>query len=98
MNALIKFFALTSLLSISGTAMASGAGEQLLDLTNHWVGFFSIGVFILAYMLVMAEEYIHLRKSKPVMLAAGIIWAAIAAVYASNGMPHAAEVAVRHNL
>ncbi|MFW2371541.1 MAG: sodium:proton antiporter NhaD, partial [Gammaproteobacteria bacterium] len=29
---------------------------------------------------------------------AGIIWAMIAAVYASNGMPHAAEQAVRHNL
>ena len=98
MNLLMKFFALTSLLSISGAALASGASEQLLDLTNHWVGFFAIGIFILAYLLVMAEEYIHLRKSKPVMLAAGIIWAAIAAVYASNGMPDAAEVAVRHNL
>jgi NhaD family Na+/H+ antiporter len=98
MNLLMKFFTLTGLLSISGTALASSAGEQLLDLTNHWVGFFAIGVFILAYLLVMAEEYIHLRKSKPVMLAAGIIWAAIAAVYASNGMPDAAEAAVRHNL
>ena len=78
--------------------MATVNSEELLDLTNHWVGFFSIGVFILAYLLVMSEEYIHLRKSKPVMLAAGIIWAAIAAVYVNNGMPHAAEVAVRHNL
>jgi len=98
----MKFFALASLLALPGFAFASGASgqssEQLLDLTNHWVGFFAVGIFILAYLLVMAEEYIHLRKSKPVMLAAGIIWAAIAAVYASNGMPHAAEIAVRHNL
>ena len=46
----------------------------------------------------MAEEYTHLRKSKPVILAAGIIWAIIAAVYASHGMTHAAEAAARHNL
>jgi NhaD family Na+/H+ antiporter len=51
-----------------------------------------------AYLLVMAEEFTHLRKSKPVILAAGIIWAIIAAVYASNGMTHAAEAAARHNL
>lgn len=98
MNLIIKFFTTLSLFSLSGIAAASETSDDLLDLTNHWVGFFSIGVFILAYLLVMAEEYIHLRKSKPVMLAAGIIWAAIAAVYTNNGIPHAAEVAVRHNL
>lgn len=98
MSLLIKFFAFVSLIAVPAISLASETGEQLLDLTNHWVGFFSIGIFILAYTLVMAEEYIHLRKSKPVMLAAGIIWAAIAAVYASNDMPHAAEIAVRHNL
>jgi NhaD family Na+/H+ antiporter len=98
MNLLMKFFALTSLATLPGVAFASETSGQLLDLTNHWVGFFAIGIFILAYLLVMAEEYIHLRKSKPVILAAGIIWAAIAAVYASNDMPHAAEAAVRHNL
>ena len=98
MNVLIKFFTATCLSLLPGFALASAGSENLLDLTNHWVGFFSIGIFMLAYMLVMAEEYIHLRKSKPVMLAAGIIWAAIAAVYASNGIPHAAEEAVRHNL
>lgn len=46
----------------------------------------------------MAEEFTHLRKSKPVMLAAGIIWAMIGAYYTSHGLPHEAEVAVRHNL
>jgi Na+/H+ antiporter NhaD/arsenite permease-like protein len=55
-------------------------------------------IFALAYLLVMAEEFTHMRKSKPVLLAAGVIWAMIAYVYAQNGMPHAAEVAVRHNI
>ncbi|MDH3980136.1 MAG: sodium:proton antiporter NhaD [Gammaproteobacteria bacterium] len=71
---------------------------QPLDLTGHWVGLFAIAIFVLAYLLVMAEEFTHLRKSKPVILAAGIIWAAIAWVYVANGMPHMAEQSVRHNL
>ena len=80
-------------------AIASGGGNtELMVLTNHWVGFAALGVFILAYALVMAEEYIHLRKSKPVIIAAGIIWAMIGYVYAANGFTHEAEAAVRHNL
>ncbi len=46
----------------------------------------------------MLEEVTRLRKSKPVILAAGIIWAMIAWVYAKNGMSHTAEQAVRHNI
>ncbi|HED35319.1 MAG TPA: sodium:proton antiporter, partial [Gammaproteobacteria bacterium] len=97
----MKSFILMLLLLISpDILMASPAPvvTERLDLTNHWVGVFSIVVFIFAYVLVMSEEYTHLRKSKPVLLSAGIIWSAIALVYASNGMNHAAEVAIRHNL
>ncbi len=81
-----------------GVGLAAGNGENHLDLTNHWVGFIAIGLFTLAYALVMAEEFTHLRKSKPVILAAGLIWALIAWYYSSHGIPHAAEQAVRHNL
>ena len=62
------------------------------------MGFTALVVFIVAYGFVMAEEFTHLRKSKPVLLAAGIIWAMIAVVYANHGLPHAAEQAVRHNI
>jgi len=79
-------------------AVASESVTERLDLTQSAVGYAAIIIFVIAYLLVMAEEFIHLRKSKPVILAAGIIWAIIAAVYASNGLPHMAEVAVRHNL
>ncbi len=78
--------------------MASNESHHWLDLTEHWVGFASLAIFIFAYAIVMAEEFIHLRKSKPVVLAAGIIWGLIAYVYASKGFNHAAEAAVRHNL
>ncbi len=69
-----------------------------LDLTNHWVGYFALTLFVLAYILVMVEEFTHFRKSKPVILVAGVIWGLIGWVYASNGLPHAAEIALRHNI
>jgi hypothetical protein len=74
---------------------ASGSGEVLLDLTVHPVGYSAIAIFVVAYLVVMAEEFTHLRKSKPVLLAAGIIWGLIGWVYAGHGLTHAAEEAVR---
>ena len=67
-------------------AWASGGGGERLDLTAHWVGFTALAIFVVAYALVMAEEFTHLRKSKPVILAAGIIWALIAWVYQTHGI------------
>jgi len=85
------------LLLLPGLGMAAEQG-QVLDLTGHWVGLTAIAIFLLAYALVMAEEFTHLRKSKPVILAAGIIWALVAWFYGTQGNTHAAEEAVRHNL
>ncbi len=90
-------FLLLSLIP-SASFASSGQAEQWIDLTQHWVGFTSLAIFVAAYMLVMAEEFIHLRKSKPVVLAAGIIWALIGYIYARHGFDHEAEIAVRHNL
>jgi len=83
--------------ALPGLASATEAAERV-DLTGHWVGVVSIIIFVIAYAFVMAEEFTHLRKSKPVILAAGLIWAMIAWYYVQHGMPHAAEVAARHNL
>lgn len=69
-----------------------------LDLTTHWVGFVSIAIFVVAMITVILEDTIHLRKSKPVTLAAGLIWALIAGVYVANGIPESAETYLRHNL
>jgi len=87
------------LLLLPGVALASTelGNEYQLDLTGSWVGYTAIVIFILAYMTVMAEEFTNLRKSKPVMLAAGVIWAMIAFVYANDGMTHIVEQAVRHD-
>ncbi|MCL4169078.1 UNVERIFIED_CONTAM: hypothetical protein GTU68_036463, partial [Idotea baltica] len=69
-------------------------GRQL-DLTVSWVGITSIALFVLAYALVVAEEFTKLRKSKPVIVAAGLIWGLIGLTYAQNGIEHSTEAAVR---
>lgn len=69
-----------------------------MDLTTHWVGYASLFIFVAAYLLVMTEEFTHLRKSKPVILAAGIIWVMIAIAMESHGFSNVAEEAVRHNI
>ncbi|MFU8817640.1 MAG: sodium:proton antiporter NhaD, partial [Pseudomonadales bacterium] len=69
-----------------------------MDLTGHWVGLASLGIFVVAYLVVVAEEFTQLRKSKPVMLAAGVIWAIIGFQYAQVGDTHVVEAAVREFL
>ena len=65
-----------------------------MDLTAQWTGVAAIVVFVLAYALVITEEYTSLRKSKAVILGAGIIWAMIGLRYAQGGMGHEAEEAI----
>jgi Na+/H+ antiporter NhaD/arsenite permease-like protein len=62
-----------------------------LNLTGHWAGILSLIIFVLAYVLVIFEESTHMRKSKPVMLAAGLIWALIGIAYAMAGQSEAAH-------
>ena len=85
------------LLLVPSIAWSSAAEHPNLDLTNHMVGYIALAIFVLAYTLVIFEEQLHLRKSKPVLLAAGLIWILIAVVYQQHGFDHAAEVAIRHN-
>ena len=85
------------LLGLFPSLSFAASTSSSLDLTSHMAGYLALIVFVIAYVFVMVEEFTHLRKSKSVILAAGIIWAIIGWVYASNGMTHAAEAAVRHN-
>jgi NhaD family Na+/H+ antiporter len=83
---------------MSGQLLATEHGTEVVNLTGHWIGIFAIVIFVIAYLLVMAEEYTDLRKSKPVIIAAGIIWGVLGYYYAHHGMPEVAEHAVRQNL
>jgi len=85
---------------LPGLALAAGEGTEhtRLNLTQSGIGYAAIAIFVFAYLLVIGEEFTHLRKSKPVIIGAGLIWGLIGWVYASHGMPELAEHAVRHNL
>ena len=85
------------LLSFIPSLSIAASTSENLDLTSHMAGYIAIILFVIAYFFVMIEEFTHLRKSKAVILAAGGIWAIIGWIYASKGIPHAAEVAIRHN-
>jgi Na+/H+ antiporter NhaD/arsenite permease-like protein len=89
-------FAIAILLG-SSPALAQGHGDNTGFLT-HWTGILSLVVFAVAYVLVISEETIHLRKSKPVMVAAGIIWALVAIAYRQAGQSELVEEMVQHGL
>ena len=61
-------------------AADSSSNPLSLDMITSPVGIFCILIFVIAYGFVMAEEFTHYRKSKPVILAATIIWVVIAYV------------------
>ena len=79
------------------SSLLASTGDHI-DLTSHGIGYAAVLFFAIAYCLVMLEDVIHLRKSKPVLVAAGIIWGMIGFYYSQNGMSHEAEAAFRHNL
>lgn len=72
--------------------------EQQLDLTRHWVGYFALFAMLLAYIAAMFEEVIELRKSKPMLLAAAVIWVVIVFFYHLQGEAEPAVEAFKSNL
>lgn len=67
-----------------------------IDLTRHPIGYLALLIFFIAYGFVAVEKVIQLRKSKPVMLAAGLIWALLGLAYAANDKSTALEAAAKH--
>lgn len=94
----LRLAAAMAVLLFAPAALASAGSGELLDLTQSPVGYIALAIFAMAYILVMLEEKLHLRKSKPVLVAAGVIWFMLGAVYVSHGENHVVENAVRHNL
>ena len=88
---ILIFVPALSLASESGTA-------TVIDFTASGYGIVGLLLFVCAYALVPLENKIHLRKSKPVLLAAGIIWVLVALGYASVGDTHTPHEAIRHSL
>jgi NhaD family Na+/H+ antiporter len=94
----MKIF-VSSILVLLFSPLAAMASEQTpAALTQSLYGYFGLAMFVAAYVLVILEEKLHLRKSKPVIIAAGVIWILAAAAFARMGDRHSAGEAIRHNL
>ena len=87
-----------TLLGLPLTAGAAVGSELAFDFTQTIYGYLGIVIFVAAYVLVPLENHINLRKSKPVLLAGGLIWVLVAVVYAESGDPTHVHEAIRHSL
>ncbi|MEO7050305.1 MAG: sodium:proton antiporter NhaD [Rhodanobacter sp.] len=73
-----RLLALAALFA-SVPARAADAGADInFHLTGNLVGWLAVILFVLAYVAVVLEDRIHVAKSKPVVLAAALIWGLIA--------------------
>jgi Na+/H+ antiporter NhaD/arsenite permease-like protein len=87
------------LVALPSAALADAETSPLpLDLTHHWAGYFSLVVMVLAYVAAMLEEVTHMRKSKPMLFGAALVWFAISLVYRQQGQVDAAVTAFTSNL
>jgi Na+/H+ antiporter NhaD/arsenite permease-like protein len=67
-----------------------------LNLTTHWTGIGALTCFAVAYGIAMAEQRLQVRKSVPVLVAAGLIWLLVGIGFAQAGASAtAAELARR---
>ena len=94
---MFKTISTTLLLLFPGLALSAEMSHAPLDLTTHLSGYLVLLIFVLAYTLVIFEEKLHLQKSKPVLVAAGIIWAIIAWIYKTHDLSDVAKQALEHN-
>jgi len=54
-------------------------------MTNAWAGYLCLLIFLVGYTLVILEEKLHLRKSKPVIVAGCLMWMMIGIYEHSHG-------------
>lgn len=93
MTLLIRLFAALAAW-YSGSAWAADGAAY----TGTVYGIIALALFVIAYAVVVSEEFLHLRKSKPVIIAAGAIWILVALAYAAAGDTTGAERLLRANL
>lgn len=69
------------------------------SLIFHPLSFICLAIFVLAYVAVLLEEKTDMRKSKPVLMGAGLIWILIALMAKSSGIdPELVHRAAQHSL
>ncbi|HNQ92799.1 MAG TPA: sodium:proton antiporter NhaD [Alphaproteobacteria bacterium] len=85
----MKVFLSLLLCFIPGLAFAASdtLGEDTISsLLHHPASYAAIGIFVISYVFVLVEEKTSFRKSKPVMIAAALIWAMVSYAVHDVGM------------
>src|SRR5210317_1996309 len=101
---MMDFVRSTALIVLAGLVapqlvFAAGSAELVAaDLTGSSLGIIALTVFFIAYLLIISEEAIRLRKSKPIMVAAGIIWLLVGIAFVQQGDTLGAGAAFKHNI
>jgi PAS domain S-box-containing protein len=97
----LKFYRLMVLFMFVPAVVWASEDSSVTVVTNFTTsiyGYLGLFLFILAYTLVTMENKLQLRKSKPVLFAAGLIWILVALAYAGIGDTHTAHNAIKASL
>jgi len=72
--------------------------QSAFDLTSHWAGMIALALFALSYIVVVFEEKMGMKKSKPVLLAGTVIWILLTIAYSTLGDHHSAQEALKETI
>lgn len=64
-----------ALLALPGIGLAASGRNEA---ARHWTGGLALALFAVGYLLVIFEDRVRLRKSIPMILAAGALWTLVA--------------------
>jgi len=95
-----KAMLLVSLILLGSQSVFASGNTGLVpqDLTDMPLSWVAVTVFVIAYIFVVLEDVIHLRKSKPVIVAAGVIWVIVAISYDRVGHSEQVNDFLSHNM
>lgn len=96
----LTFLTAATAFILPSMVLASDTKQTILSIDPlHFGGLLCLAIFIVSYIAVLFEEKIHLRKSKPAMLGAGLIWLVIGIIARKQGVDHDhLRQAVHHGL
>jgi Na+/H+ antiporter NhaD/arsenite permease-like protein len=99
-RSVFPLLAVLAVLAFPALASTSEAVDiKIPSMIDHPLAIVALVVFFLSYLAVLFEEKTHLRKSKPVMLGAGIIWVCIGLLAPDYNISHdSVRSAVLHGL
>jgi len=83
----LPWFRAIPLLLLCGSAKSNAQDLASLDIVGSWIGIATVVLFVIAYILAASEEFTRIRKSKPMILGAGIIWILLAIHAVQAGRP-----------